>query len=67
MEINKEDVSKELMGMNEIEAEEFLYKRKIASRILSRNGEGFMLSQDFNPDRANLTIEYNKVVGVSFK
>lgn len=41
-----------------------LIKEDFKFRIASRDGTGYALTQDYLPKRANLNIEYGKVVSI---
>lgn len=51
------DVAADVVGMTEQQAGETLDTAGIVWRVIERDGETFMTTTDFLPDRANLTIE----------
>lgn len=52
---------KDLVGMKEVEAIKKLGDLGVKIRIVSRDGEHFIVTRDFKNDRVNLSIENGKV------
>lgn len=59
-----DDLTAQVIGMTESAAIDLIRSTGRAVRVESRDGEEFMLTQDFEPDRLNLTIVNNSVTGV---
>lgn len=55
-----------IIGMSEGQASSFLTAEGIDYRIVERDGESFPVTMDYNPDRANLTIQNGVVAEVQF-
>jgi hypothetical protein len=56
-----EDALKEVVGVNEQEAIDFLNLNDIIYRVSSRNGRGNILTMDFKYERVNLSINEGRV------
>lgn len=54
-----------LVGLGEDEAIKVATSKGWASRVVARDGESFMVTTDFRPDRVNLTVDGGKVTSVS--
>ncbi|MEM7326528.1 MAG: hypothetical protein AAF531_25810 [Actinomycetota bacterium] len=54
----------QVIGMTEAAAIDLIRSTGRAVRVESRDGEPFMLTQDFDPERLNLTVVNNTVTGV---
>ena len=63
---NKEELAGKLIGMDMEEAISLLTESETSFRILSVDGEKFMVTQDFQPDRFNLIIMSGKVDDILF-
>ena len=55
-----------LVGMSEEQASAFLTAEGIVYRVVQRDGESYPATKDYNPDRANLTIQSGVVTDVQF-
>lgn len=52
----------DLIGIAENEALKTIRAAGYLDRIVSRDGEDFIITADLRPDRVNLTIRGNKVI-----
>jgi hypothetical protein len=59
-----DDLVSQVIGMTESAAIDLIRSTGRAVRVERRDGEEFMLTQDYEPDRLNLTIVSNSVTGV---
>jgi hypothetical protein len=51
------EVVAKIVGLGEVEAVELLESAGLVWRVIARDGEWFMVTKDFSPDRVNLTFE----------
>lgn len=59
-----DELSQKVIGMSEADAIELVRSTGRGVRVEMRDGEEFMLTQDFAPDRLNLTVVADKVTAV---
>jgi hypothetical protein len=59
-----ETSAKKLIGLTEAEAQKVATEQGWQVRVAMRDGEAFMLSQDYQTNRVNLTVTKGLVVAV---